>query len=114
MTGETGSYRYMAPEVFRHAKYNEKVDQYSFAIVVWEMLEGTMYLPYLKAIDVAYSSEAGHRFFPPYVFLLAVRIHYLLVGFVFLQARFYEEVQTRDSGASGSLLGEQPRKEACV
>jgi len=62
MTGETGSYRYMAPEVFRHAKYNEKVDQYSFAIVVWEMLEGTMYLPYLKAIDVAYSSEAGHRY----------------------------------------------------
>lgn len=25
MTGETGSYRYMAPEVFRHEPYNSKV-----------------------------------------------------------------------------------------
>jgi serine/threonine protein kinase len=28
MTGETGSYRYMAPEVFRHEVYNETVDVY--------------------------------------------------------------------------------------
>ena len=27
-TGETGSYRYMAPEVFRHEPYNNKVDVY--------------------------------------------------------------------------------------
>ena len=25
LTGETGSYRYMAPEVFRHEAYNQKV-----------------------------------------------------------------------------------------
>lgn len=25
LTGETGSYRYMAPEVFRHEPYNTKV-----------------------------------------------------------------------------------------
>jgi serine/threonine protein kinase len=25
LTGETGSYRYMAPEVFRHEPYNNKV-----------------------------------------------------------------------------------------
>ncbi len=25
MTGETGSYRFMAPEVFRHEPYSEKV-----------------------------------------------------------------------------------------
>ena len=25
MTGETGSYRYMAPEVYRHESYSEKV-----------------------------------------------------------------------------------------
>ena len=29
MTGETGSYRYMAPEVFRHEPYSFKVDVYS-------------------------------------------------------------------------------------
>ncbi len=28
LTGETGSYRYMAPECFRHEPYNLKVDVY--------------------------------------------------------------------------------------
>jgi serine/threonine protein kinase len=62
MTGETGSYRYMAPEVFRHEKeYTEKVDQYSFAIIVWEMLEGQRYMEGVKAMTVAVASEAGSR-----------------------------------------------------
>jgi len=34
MTGETGSYRYMAPEVLRHEKYNYKVDIWSFGMVL--------------------------------------------------------------------------------
>ena len=29
ITGETGSYRYMAPENFRHEPYTSKVDVYS-------------------------------------------------------------------------------------
>ncbi|CAN0063883.1 unnamed protein product [Pylaiella littoralis] len=37
MTGETGSARYMAPEVAESRPYNEKVDVYSFGIVIWEM-----------------------------------------------------------------------------
>lgn len=49
MTGNTGSLRYMAPEVSHAAKtqkldegatprgYNEKVDVYSFSIIVWQM-----------------------------------------------------------------------------
>ncbi|KAI8477395.1 MAG: protein kinase [Monoraphidium minutum] len=40
MTGETGSYRYMAPEVFRHELYNHKVDQYSFAMIAYQLFEG--------------------------------------------------------------------------
>jgi len=40
MTGETGSYRYMAPEVFRHESYNEKVDVYAFSMILYELLEG--------------------------------------------------------------------------
>ncbi|KAG6475218.1 integrin-linked protein kinase 1-like [Zingiber officinale] len=40
MTGETGSYRYMAPEVFKHRKYDKKVDVFSFAMILYEMLEG--------------------------------------------------------------------------
>uniref|UniRef100_A0A061RE69 Kinase-like protein n=1 Tax=Tetraselmis sp. GSL018 TaxID=582737 RepID=A0A061RE69_9CHLO len=40
MTGETGSYRYMAPEVFRHEPYNRKVDVYSFAMICYYLFTG--------------------------------------------------------------------------
>lgn len=42
MTGETGSFRYMAPEVFRGEQYNKSVDVFSFAIIVAEMFEGRL------------------------------------------------------------------------
>ena len=35
MTGNTGSLRYMAPEVVLDLPYNETVDAFSFGIVVW-------------------------------------------------------------------------------
>ncbi|KAG5521421.1 hypothetical protein RHGRI_033852 [Rhododendron griersonianum] len=38
MTGETGSYRYMAPEVFKHRKYDKKVDVFSFAMILYEVI----------------------------------------------------------------------------
>lgn len=41
MTGETGAYRYMAPEVFRGELYSMKSDVYSFAMIVYELYEGT-------------------------------------------------------------------------
>lgn len=34
----TGSLRYMAPEVARREKYNEKVDVYSYGIVLWQVI----------------------------------------------------------------------------
>ncbi|GJP39965.1 hypothetical protein CLOM_g24277 [Closterium sp. NIES-68] len=40
MTGETGSYRYMAPEVFKHQAYDRSVDVYSFSVIFYEMFEG--------------------------------------------------------------------------
>jgi serine/threonine protein kinase len=40
MTGETGSYRFMAPEVFRHEDYTETVDIYSFAMIFYYLLAG--------------------------------------------------------------------------
>ncbi len=41
MTGETGSMRYMAPEVVESLPYNEKVDVYAFGLLLWEMLQTT-------------------------------------------------------------------------
>lgn len=37
MTGETGSYLYMAPEVVRHTTYSAKADTFSYAVLVNEI-----------------------------------------------------------------------------
>ena len=42
MTGETGSLRYMAPEVIMRKPYNHKADVFSFGIVAWEMCTGVV------------------------------------------------------------------------
>ena len=39
LTGNTGSLRYMAPEVALKLPYNEKVDVYSFGIILWQMTQ---------------------------------------------------------------------------
>jgi serine/threonine protein kinase len=39
LTGDTGSPRYMAPEVALAKPYNETVDVYSFCILVWQILK---------------------------------------------------------------------------
>ncbi|PSC75761.1 Tyrosine-kinase isoform SRK1 [Micractinium conductrix] len=44
MTAETGTYRWMAPEVIEHNPYKEKADVFSFGIVLWELLTGR--IPY--------------------------------------------------------------------
>ncbi|KAG8378112.1 hypothetical protein BUALT_Bualt08G0104300 [Buddleja alternifolia] len=38
MTAETGTYRWMAPEVINHQPYDQKADVFSFAIVLWEFV----------------------------------------------------------------------------
>jgi len=45
LTVETGSYRWMAPEVISHEPYNSKADVFSFGILLWEILAGGE-LPY--------------------------------------------------------------------
>jgi serine/threonine protein kinase len=44
MTGNTGSLRFMAPEVVLNEPYNEKCDVYSFSLILWTIMETT--LPY--------------------------------------------------------------------
>jgi len=41
LTGDTGTRRYMAPEIVRKEPYNESVDIYSFSLILWEMLAMT-------------------------------------------------------------------------
>lgn len=64
MTGETGSYRFMAPEVFRHEVYNETVDVYSYAMIFFYLLGGRPPWPTLNGIvAVEKASTEGER--PP-------------------------------------------------
>ena len=37
-TGETGTYRWMAPEVIRHERYSSEADVYSWAMVMYELI----------------------------------------------------------------------------
>ncbi|KAK3042372.1 hypothetical protein RJ639_002418 [Escallonia herrerae] len=64
MTGETGSYRYMAPEVFNHRKYDKKVDVFSFAMILYEMLEGDPPMSHYEPYEAArYVAEGRRPFF---------------------------------------------------
>jgi len=51
MTGETGSYRYMAPEVFRHEPYSEKVDIYSLGCIMFYLFHGEAPFEWLQPLD---------------------------------------------------------------
>lgn len=62
MTGETGSYRFMAPEVYRHEAYNETVDVYSFAMIFFYLLDGRPPWPFLNgAVAVKKAATEADR-----------------------------------------------------
>ena len=64
MTGETGSYRFMAPEVFRHEAYGRPVDVYSFSMILFYMLGGVSPWPELDGMRaVTLAATEGDR--PP-------------------------------------------------
>lgn len=62
MTGETGSYRFMAPEVFLHQDYNETVDIYSYAMILFYLLTGRPPWPQLPGMEaVKKAAKEGDR-----------------------------------------------------
>ncbi|KAL0443780.1 UNVERIFIED_CONTAM: Integrin-linked protein kinase [Sesamum latifolium] len=58
------SWRYAAPEVFRNEEYDTKVDVFSFALILQEMIEGCPPFPKRKEIEVAKAYVANER--PPF------------------------------------------------
>jgi len=61
MTGECGSYRYMAPEVFTHQKYDTSCDVYSFAMIFYYMLKSEPPFPELDGEAAAGAAQTGQR-----------------------------------------------------
>ncbi|XP_034919535.1 serine/threonine-protein kinase STY46 isoform X1 [Populus alba] len=53
MTAETGTYRWMAPEVIEHKPYDHKADVFSFGIVLWELLTGELPYEHLSPLQAA-------------------------------------------------------------
>ena len=62
MTGHTGTLVYMAPEVYLNQPYNEKVDVYSFAMIIWEIISGQQVFPTMsKEEHMQEVVIGGHR-----------------------------------------------------
>jgi len=55
MTAETGSYRWMAPEVIRHEVYDARCDVYSFAVTAWEMLTYRVPFDNMLPVEAAFA-----------------------------------------------------------
>lgn len=51
LSGNTGSWAYMAPEVAKGYKYNASVDVYSFGILLWELLSGKYAFEGMSKVD---------------------------------------------------------------
>ena len=65
LTGETGSYRYMAPEVFRHERYSSAVDVYSFAVIMYWLNSGVKPFFQFKLPVEAARKAALEHYRPP-------------------------------------------------
>ncbi|KAI9165386.1 hypothetical protein LWI28_013182 [Acer negundo] len=69
MTCEAGTYRWMAPELFSRdpipngvkKHYDHKVDVYSFAIVMWELMTNKAPFKGRDNISVAYAASKNQR-----------------------------------------------------
>ena len=72
-TAETGTYRYMAPEVSAHQKYDYRCDVYSYGMLVWETLHREMPFKDASPLQAAFA-VAMQNARPP------LRLHHLRGG----------------------------------
>ncbi|XVE60150.1 hypothetical protein DITRI_Ditri05aG0104500 [Diplodiscus trichospermus] len=61
MTAETGTYRWMAPEVINHQPYDHKADVFSFAIVLWELVTAKVPYDTMTPLQAALGVRQGLR-----------------------------------------------------
>ncbi|KAJ7566248.1 hypothetical protein O6H91_02G094200 [Diphasiastrum complanatum] len=60
LTKDTGTYRWMAPEMISHKHYTKKVDVYSFGIVLWELYTGLTPFEEMSAVQAAFAVVDKH------------------------------------------------------
>jgi hypothetical protein len=63
LTAETGTYRYMAPEVIRHESYSSNADVYSFGVFLWQLITRQVPFASFTPVQAAYAVAEGRR--PP-------------------------------------------------
>ena len=56
---ETESYRYMAPELYRREKCNEKIDIYSFGMIMYQLFSPTCQVPFSHIASPIAAAEAA-------------------------------------------------------
>ncbi|CAJ1976964.1 unnamed protein product [Sphenostylis stenocarpa] len=61
MTAETGTYRWMAPEVINHQPYDQKADVFSFSIVLWELVTAKVPYDTMTPLQAALGVRQGLR-----------------------------------------------------
>ncbi|KAK7391274.1 hypothetical protein VNO78_19688 [Psophocarpus tetragonolobus] len=61
MTAETGTYRWMAPEVINHQPYDQKADVFSFSIVLWELVTAKVPYDNMTPLQAALGVRQGLR-----------------------------------------------------
>lgn len=55
LADDPGTYRWMAPEMIKHKSYGRKVDVYSFGLILWEMVAGTIPYEDMAPIQAAFA-----------------------------------------------------------
>ncbi|MED6134231.1 hypothetical protein PIB30_035114 [Stylosanthes scabra] len=55
LADDPGTYRWMAPEMIKRKSYGKKVDVYSFGLILWEMLTGTIPYEEMTPIQAAFA-----------------------------------------------------------
>ncbi|EQC29266.1 TKL protein kinase [Saprolegnia diclina VS20] len=65
LTAETGTYRWMAPEVIGHEPYSMKADVYSYGVILWEMIAKEQPFKGMSPIQAAFA-VARQQMRPPF------------------------------------------------